>query len=380
MPQVDYVSTYLTENFETIQKARQLPGFSWKPIVEEIVALFPQSKLDPTYSVHRDRVRNNFLHLRKRKKAEKPLEASVTKITPAQLLSAHRTPIEIPKYEYIDTYNKKSFTPIPGEDPEFTEWKLEKHKAKRQEGMHIVIGCMHLPAVNKPFFEAFLKFLNDARDVLKGIHLIGDIIDCKSLSQHDNGQVSDITLDQEYKESNIYLDRIDALLRPGVEKNYIWGNHEQRYERIIKKVDISKFGRALLSPTEGCRFAQRGYTIQEDYQNGKIQLGKHLDLVHGQYITQNSAKKHLDVYKKSIMFAHTHKMGAHFDGDKASFNIGWMGDKDNSAFSYSSRITKSQWQNGFAVVNIDSDGVYHTQLVQWYNDKFVFGTMIYDGK
>jgi len=73
------------------------------------------------------------------------------------------------------------------------------------------------------------------------------------------------------------------------------------------------------------------------------------------------------------MFAHTHKMGAHFDSDKAAFNIGWFGNSEDSAFSYASKVTKSQWQNGFAVVNIDEDGFYHTTLIQWYNDRFYYG-------
>jgi hypothetical protein len=73
------------------------------------------------------------------------------------------------------------------------------------------------------------------------------------------------------------------------------------------------------------------------------------------------------------MFAHTHKMGAFFDCDKAAFNIGWMGDKENSAFGYVGRIAKSQWQNGFSVVYVDKDGYYHVQLIQWYNGRFVFG-------
>lgn len=397
MLQKDYVNSYLSANFERIQKARELNGFSWKPIVEELIKLYPEIGLDPNNSGHRDRVRNNFINIRKRsvewrEKTMNRLEQTAKKQF-AENLASKENPKYIyvdikPKtfefkgseenFKYLDTYNTTK-TPPTNDQEEFILWKREKDKIKNQQGMHIVVGCIHLPAVNDSFFNAFLKFLGDAKGVLKGIHLIGDVLDCKALSQHDNGQIIDTTLSEEYEKSNKYLDKIDALLRPGVEKNYLWGNHEQRYERIIKRADIAKFGGALLSPTVGGKFQQRGYTIQEDYKNAKIQLGKYLDLVHGEYITANASKKHLDIYKKSIMFAHTHKMGAHFDGDKAAFNIGWMGNKEDSAFSYCSRIVKGQWQNGFAVVNIDADGFYHVQLVQWYNGRFVFGTMEYTG-
>lgn len=403
--QKDYVNRFLNDNFDRIEKERLLNSFSWKPILQQILAKYPEMLAEPKLTLnpddhgHRDRVRNNFLNIRRRRQplpASKGLLTSLSDLEREQYIRetpqaapVHVSPTvplswpnsatkvaEAPEFKYLDTYNKPQSTPLTEAD-EIQLFLAEKRKLKSQQGMHIVIGCLHLPAQNKAFYKAFLQFVCDSKPLLKGIHLIGDILDCKSLSQHDNGQVSDGTLEEEYDAANLALDELERCLAPGIEKNYLWGNHEQRYERIIKRVDIAKFGGALMSPTRGCKFVERGYTVQEDYKNAKIQLGKYLDLIHGEYITANASKKHLDVYKKSIMFAHTHKMGAHFDGDKAAFNIGWMGDKDHSAFGYCSRITKGQWQNGFAVVNIDEDGFYHVQLVQWYNGQFIFGNKTY---
>lgn len=357
------VDLYLSQNFKQIEDARHKDGFSWKPIV----AAINHPDLNSNDSGDRDYVRNRFLDLRRKRAPISSIAVTPSTITVEDLRS-----VEVPEYKYLDTYNKPAIIPATEED-EFKMWKQEKDKLKNQKGMHIVIGCVHMPAINKSFFNAFIKFLEDVKGDMKGIHLIGDILDCKSLSSHDMGQVSDTTLEKEYDESNKYLDIIDAALPKGIEKNYLWGNHEERFSRIIKRVDMAKFGGALLSPTKGGKFMERGYTIQEDYKNAKIQLGKYLDLIHGEYIVANAAKKHLDVYKKSIMFAHTHKIGTHFDCDKAAFNIGWMGDVEESAFNYCSRITKSQWQNGFAVVQIDADGFYHVQTVQWYNGRFFFG-------
>ena len=350
------VDSYLENNFTEIQKVRKENGFSWKPIVNQINKDLVD-KLDPEKESDRDYVRNRFLAIRR--------NADIPKVTP--ILK------QLPKdYSYLNTYTQKLLK-YKTDEEEFKLWKEEKARLQNQVGLHVVAGCIHFPAVNTKFYAAFLQFLSDLGSNLKGIHLIGDIIDCKSLSSHDKGQVSNTTLEKEYSTSNLYLDRLDSVLPHGIEKNYIWGNHEERYTRILKQVDTAKFGKALLSPTAGCRFIERGYTVQEDYMNAKIQLGKYLDLIHGQYVTVNSTKKHLDVYKKSIMFAHTHKMGSYFDTDKASFNIGWMGDSNHSAFNYCSRVTKEGWQNGFAVVNIDSLGFYHVQLVQWYNGRFYFG-------
>ena len=79
------------------------------------------------------------------------------------------------------------------------------------------------------------------------------------------------------------------------------------------------------------------------------------------------------------MFAHTHKLGTHFDCDKASFNIGWMGDPEHKAFGYCSRVVREGWQNGFALVQIDSEGYYHVQLIQYFNGRFFYGGKEYKG-
>lgn len=351
----ELIDKYLVDNFKKIQDSRKLQGFSWRPIIKNINSLY-KTNLSEDSDRDRDYVRNRFLSIRKN----------------STVVTVEKSNIVIRDYTPIDTYTKVKKKPKT-EVEEFKQWKEDKEKAKNQEGLHVVVGCIHFPAVNTKFYSAFLKFLEDIKGEIKGIHLIGDILDCKSLSQHDKGQVSDTTLEKEYTTSNLFLDRLDAVLPKGIEKNYLWGNHEERYTRILKQVDLAKFGKALLSPTAGCKFIERGYTVQEDYRNAKIQLGKYLDLIHGEYVVANACKKHLDVYKKSIMFAHTHKLGSHFDTDKAAFNIGWMGNSEDKAFSYCSRVAKEGWQNGFSVVNIDSEGFYHVQLIQFYNGRFFYG-------
>lgn len=248
--------------------------------------------------------------------------------------------------------------------------------------VHIVAGCLHFPFVNKPLFNALCALIRDLKPVLGGVHLPGDIQDIHSLSRHDKGMVAipGLTLAAEYRESNKLFDQLDAAIGTAkVWKTYIWGNHEDRYRRAMKDVDVSKYGKALLSPTEGCRLIERGYEVQEDYDNGFITLGNHLDVIHGQYISANASKKHLDVYKRSVMFAHTHRVGQHYDVNMASFNIGWLGDANAKVFGYASRITKMQWQNGFAVVMIDEDGHFHTSQINWVNNRFYFNGKCYKG-
>ena len=57
-----------------------------------------------------------------------------------------------------------------------------------------------------------------------------------------------------------------------------------------------------------------------------------------------------------------------------------MGNSEDKAFSYCSRVAKEGWQNGFAIVNIDEEGFYHVQLVQYYNNRFFYGGKEYKAK
>ena len=77
MLQKDYVNAFLSANYDVIQKARQRDGFSWKPVVQQIKDLHKDIDLDPENEVHRDRVRNNFLNIRRRKDQGRPYKAKL---------------------------------------------------------------------------------------------------------------------------------------------------------------------------------------------------------------------------------------------------------------------------------------------------------------
>jgi hypothetical protein len=74
---------------------------------------------------------------------------------------------------------------------EFLKWKEERNKFQQptKNGIHIVIGCMHVPFHNKQLLNGLINFINDYKDSIVGFHLVGDFLDLKSLSKHDEGIV-----------------------------------------------------------------------------------------------------------------------------------------------------------------------------------------------
>tara|TARA_R110000772_G_scaffold62137_2_gene139638 strand:+ start:1583 stop:2689 length:1107 start_codon:yes stop_codon:yes gene_type:complete len=243
-----------------------------------------------------------------------------------------------------------------------------------QVGMHIVLGCNHVPFHNVRMHEGIKELLADYKSEIKGFHLIGDFLDMNTLSSHDKGRftaVPGLTLDKEYEIGNQILDEYEALLPKKVWKTYLYGNHEDRYNRWMKQMDNAKT--PLDSPTEALELWERGYNVKESWSQDFFTLGKYLDIFHGIYFNVHAAKAHMDKLRGSCMFVHTHRIQSYIEGNTGSFNIGACADFNSSAFNYATRGMKSQWQNGFSVVMIDTDGTYHVTQIICQDGAFYFG-------
>jgi hypothetical protein len=249
-----------------------------------------------------------------------------------------------------------------------------------EPGLYISIGCVHHPFVLKPLWNAFLRYINDHRNEIKGILIGGDFLDLNSLSNHDKGMIpiQGITLDYEYNSGNKALDDLDnAMGRNDYTKFYLFGNHEDRYFRTMRDVNHSKYGSSLLSPVAALKLRERGFNVLTDWKNDSIKIGPYLEVVHGEYINQHPAKKHIDAYRKSVLFYHTHRISSYLEGQVAGYNGGWMGDKNSPAFGYAPRGMRSSWNNGFNLIHLDENMYFHIQQIIWYNNRFYINNKIY---
>jgi hypothetical protein len=263
-------------------------------------------------------------------------------------------------------------------------YKPEPIQAVRQNkfdkpGMYIVLGCVHVPGHNVRMINSITKLIEDKKNEIQGLMLIGDFLDMNTLSGHNRGQftaVPGLTLTQEYEAGNKVLDQLTApLSHRVVDKVYIYGNHEDRWNRHMSDMQNAKT--PLPSPAEALRLKERGFHTFTNWTSDYVKLGKHLELIHGQYYNTHCAKQHIDKLRGSVLFAHTHRIQMYVEGKTAGFNIGWCGDVDTPFFNYAERGTKSQWQNGFAVVHVDEDGDYFVNQIFFHNNKFYFNGKCY---
>lgn len=243
--------------------------------------------------------------------------------------------------------------------------------SRQTSGSYYITGCAHAPWQNQKMYDSVIRFLKQEID-LQGLILAGDIIDCNSLSSHDKGKkaIKGVNLGWEYKEAGKFLDMFDELEINGT-KDYIYGNHEDRYNRYMSISDNSKLEEALQSPIEGLKLYDRGYNVFTDWKNDSIELGKYLDVNHGEFLNIHVAKKTIDTYKKSTLFFHTHRFQIHVEGNMGGFNMGCGVDLKAPIFGYATRAQLKGWVNSSCLVHIDKDGFYHVQPLVWMNNRLI---------
>ena len=265
-----------------------------------------------------------------------------------------------------------NYQPLESDKPKLAKTKFTT------PGDYLVLGCMHVPGHDASLVKGITQMMKENKDKIQGLMLIGDFLDMNSLSGHDINKFTalpGLTLSSEYTAGNKVLDMLTNHLKPSADRVYLYGNHEDRWNRYM--ADMQKAKTPLQSPAEALNLDSRGFNVYTHWEQDYVTLGKHLDLMHGQYFNVHSAKKHIDTYRGSIMYAHTHRIQTYIEGSTGGFNIGWGGDISSPLFNYMPRGTKKQWMNGFAVVTIDNNGEYYVTQVYHHNGKFRYNGKFY---
>jgi hypothetical protein len=248
-----------------------------------------------------------------------------------------------------------------------------------QEGMHIMMGCNHVPFHHKRLHDGIRRMMLDHSDKIVGFHLMGDFADMNTLSSHDKGKftaVPGLTLDDEYASCNDELDMFAQAMNPKVWKTYLYGNHEDRHNRWMSNMDNAKT--PLLAPREALNLVSRGYHVKNKWSQDYFILGNDFEIFHGIYFSIHNAKAHLDKLRTSCAYVHTHRIQNYREGKLAAFNIGACADFTSEAFGYAPRPMKGQWANGFAIDMIDHKGNSNiTQINVNPDGHFWFGGIHY---
>lgn len=247
-----------------------------------------------------------------------------------------------------------------------------------QDGMYLVLGCVHAPFVNIKLWKAMLQLAETYKHNIKGLIIAGDFLDLNSLSSHDKGKVpvlKNINLGWEYEQSLKYLKSIEDVLEHDIYKAYLYGNHEDRFNRYLSSVDNSKLGTGLKSPIDGLKLQERNYDIYTNWKMDKVQLGD-LHIYHGESCSKHCSFTELQLEKQSVLFFHTHRVQSHAENRIQAYNAGSMADFNAPIFNYASKSMRITWKNAFAVCTLHKNKT-SVETIQWHNNHFVYGGKVF---
>lgn len=225
--------------------------------------------------------------------------------------------------------------------------------------------------------ELVLNFIHKVKPY--GVVLNGDVIDAQAVGKFQKDPVSGMKdLDWEIELAQGLMEEIS---KAGV-RDKIWldGNHEDRVRKELwnNAEILHKFGtkaveaacEALSIPhiLELKKFGFKYKPYMEPCQIGKLLV------VHGRWANRHSAysaRAAIEKYGRSVMIAHSHRLGAHFvsyyDDEFGAWENGCLCDL-NPEWS-----KNNNWQQGFSVVHVEEKtGLFNVQLIPILKRKMFF--------
>ncbi len=237
---------------------------------------------------------------------------------------------------------------------------------------YIILPDVHRPYHNKFLWDAALHLIQDIKPY--GLVTLGDYLDLRSVSGHDVGSTVPVTLWEEYLDGKQGIMELESA-GDFKEMTYLCGNHEDRLYRLMKKLEMSKLGQAVVPIEVGLGLEKWNYLSnwKEDY----VQLGG-LQGIHGLYTGPSGTKKHLEKANSigfDLIYGHTHWYGSMTNEHGSVYNIGTMADIDNlDGFGYVSRFERMKWRNGLSLVVVDDENRHFVTPVKCTpKNFFIFG-------
>lgn len=165
----------------------------------------------------------------------------------------------------------------------------------------IAIGDIHFPYQNDNALHHVLSFIEKFKP--RFIFLLGDIIDCYSLSRFDKDPSRILSLQKEFDLANSFIRKLKEIC-PYAKIVYIEGNHERRFQKYLNNHPEISSLRSLTVPTMlGLDALGIGY--KKEYYFGDIVL------THGEIVRKysgQSARAEMDRNDLSGISGHTHRL------------------------------------------------------------------------
>jgi hypothetical protein len=232
---------------------------------------------------------------------------------------------------------------------------------------HVMIGDTHGYYVEQEVWKTVLDFVRDFKP--HRIHLLGDIIDFYDISRYLKDPNRRLVLGKEVEFTR------DAILKPlrdaAPQATIEWteGNHEARLNKYL----WSRAPELASLPGLDIRNIFSLDDLRIHYKTKETEVGG-VVMTHGHIVRAHSgwtAKAMMEGYGQSVIHNHTHRLGAVYSSRRGS---DWVGFENGCLCQMDpSYITGTpNWQHGFSVGWLRTDGTFNFSQVHIKNGGFVY--------
>lgn len=234
----------------------------------------------------------------------------------------------------------------------------------------LVCPDVHMPYHDARAWRLFLKALHQVKP--DQLVIIGDFVDCYSISSHRKNPRRKSLLSNEIDAACMGLDALQDVM--GHKVVFCEGNHEERLERYLCDRAPELYGmvdiRSLLTKDRGWRWVPYGDWITI----GKVSFSHDVGRA-----GMHALRQSLVDFGDNIVIGHTHAGGTTYMGTTSgrrlvALNVGWLGDYSAINYTHKARAQR-MWQHGFGLIDQDGRGRSWCQFIP-----IVDGQCMIDGK
>lgn len=233
----------------------------------------------------------------------------------------------------------------------------------------LVLSDVHFPFQDDELLRVWLSHLRELKP--DGIDIIGDMLDCYTLSRFDKNPQRKTDIQQEIDMARQFLGEMVSIAPVGCDVRYSEGNHENRLKKVLwgkskELVSLRNLDIPRLLDLRGKELDIRYYRPESPYRI------RDLWYLHGDLARKSNwamtaggmgAKAVCARIRGSAIIGHTHQMGhisfRGWDGLTEGYEVGCL-----CRFDLEYIVGMPQWQQGWAVVHFPEGGGHQVELIR----------------
>ena len=242
---------------------------------------------------------------------------------------------------------------------------LDFFKTKKLQRV-LFIPDVHFPYNDKRYWKLLLKVAKAVG--VEIIVILGDFIDCYSISRYSKDPRRTSNFKQEIQSAKAAIKELDKL--NAKRKIYLNGNHETRIWSYIQDKAPELYGCFSLRELLGVDDSWEWVEYKESTKVGKMYVTH--DVGHaGMYAAQHT----LNAFQDNVAFGHTHRGCVIYQGNvkgvpHVCLNAGWGGDVEKIDYMHKAKA-KRDWMLGFGFGYLEKNGNIHAHFIPVINYRCV---------